>query len=516
MVDKKIAIKTNANLSDETIIEIDNSIDDLVKKFSRNTEQMNLMALEAISLATSVKARSKGLEEQGFLGGILGSITGKNQKVSARNIIDLAETQYIGQQTLNKLAENDLMTYEMVVTLGDKVNRVISDANTVKQDFLELNQQLALFFESMRNNLEARFGALEKTVALLHWKEIIEFQPVYKDKPYPELTRPEKIICLASDFFTLTAQKWKPKDLPFLKSVIVAIGNHPTEKVTLKEVFSAYQEDPGLLCKLLGSKEKIEPLDTLEISPTLLTFKRLDDFKGSDKHVVDTVLEITDGHTVDSISLELVNRFLINELGQDVNKECDFYDVVMNFIEDLMCYRNLQSFYRSSYEVEILDKLYKVKDQKQFDKVITSKEKGKVLLDGDEFTLDLNFPINMEISELRGVGRTKLHLVGSPSESIIYHDDTEKVVRREAMPELFLKFNNLFLTASEPTDLLFLNNDFFEMFKGDDLEIDETIITVICQKERYTAEAKRLKKELSDKTKREQKALNEIKSWLAE
>lgn len=345
MVNTDLILKENTNLSKDNIEEVDSLIDDLIKKHSSNSESMNLMALEATSLATSVKSRSNELEEQGLLKGALNSLTGKNRKISARNSADLADSQYLGQKMLNKLAENNLMTYQMTVVLADKLNRVAEDAINAKQDFLELNQRLATFFESVRQKLEQRFDSLQQTVELLQWKEILEFNPIYNNKPYPELTRAEKIVCLANEFSTITKLQWKPRDLPFLKSVIVAIGHHPKEKVKLKEVYSSYQNDSQLLKQLLnGVGDPSLPSPNIEMTPTLLAFKKINDLNTSEKHVIDTVLNFSPEQDINSVSLEITENFIKNQVNRDLDKEHDFFDIVMNLIEDLAIYKNLKQF----------------------------------------------------------------------------------------------------------------------------------------------------------------------------
>ncbi len=384
MVDKKITIKTNTNLSDASITEIDSLIDDLISKHSENSEKMNLMALEATSLATSVKARSKGLEEQGFLGRILGNLTGKNQKISARNTADLADAQYLGQQTLNKLAENNLMTYQMTVALGDKVNRVIDDANTAKKDFLELNQRLAHFFESMRHSLEARFDSLENSIQFLEWNVLLKHEPIYKKKKYKELSRAEKIICLANQFYSLSQQQWKPKDLYYLKEAIEVVGHHSDDKVALREVYETYQEDPEILNQLLKGVHVNEPLTAVEMAPTILAFSKLAEFKTSEKHIIDTILDYVPNQTAESVSLQLTNKLLINELDRDFDKEHSFYDVVMNLVEDLCIYDAYLSAAQVKKEGERLKKQKQEKQQKLI-------ETNKILVDKNVITSHPNF-----------------------------------------------------------------------------------------------------------------------------
>ncbi|MGR5411006.1 hypothetical protein [Vibrio sp. PNB22_8_1] len=323
--------------------QVDTFIDDLIAKHSKNSEMVNLMALEATSLATSVSSRSKELEGQGFLSRLWGDLTGKNQKVSARNSHDLAQSQYLGQQMLNKLAENNLMTYQMVVSLGDKVNRVVADVNETQQELAELNQNLATFFASMRQTLEAKFTSLERNDDLLFWKETLDFERVYQGKTYGELTRPEKMVCLANEFYHHSHQQWRPRDLSFFKTVMVQVGHHPDEKVSLKEVYQSYQEQPVLLEQLFkGIDVEPELNDAETLMPALMGLGKLQTLASSEAHVVDTILEYSPTASKKDVSLTLATKYVQQTSGRDLGREVPFFDAVMNLVEDLVFYKQVK------------------------------------------------------------------------------------------------------------------------------------------------------------------------------
>lgn len=323
--------------------EVDAFIDELIVKHSKNSEMLNLMALEATSLATSVESRSRGLESQGLMTRFLNSVSGKNQKISARNSRDLAKSQYLGQQMLNKLAENNLMTFQMVVALGDKVNRVALDCREARHDIIQINQSLAAFFEKIRLKLEAAFTTLQRNDDLLFWKETMMFAPIYQNKTYPELSRPEKIVCLANEFYTHSQQQWGPRDLMFLKSILVQVGHSPDELVTLKEIYTTYQDDTSLLTQLFkGVDAEPDLTGTTELTPTLMTFNKLQTFKDEDAHIVDTIEQFSPDTPRNKICLELTSNYITKQTGRDLNHEMPIFDAVMNLVEDLTFYKQLQ------------------------------------------------------------------------------------------------------------------------------------------------------------------------------
>ncbi|HIF9260634.1 TPA: hypothetical protein ACX6RA_003753 [Photobacterium damselae] len=339
-----VSINKNQSVDVEVAEQIDNFVDDFLIKHRDNSEMMNLVALEATSLATSVSSRSKSLEEQNLLSRFWGDLTGKNQKITSRNTRDLAQSQYLGQQMLNMLAENNLMTYQIVVALGDKVNRVVADINDTNLEIARLNANLTQFFSSMRQTLEAKFEQFERNDDLLFWKETLAFEPVYKGKTYIELTRPEKMINLANEFYHHSRQQWSSRDLAFLKSIMVSIGHHPDEKVTLKEVYQAYQCEPNLLSQLFKGIDATPELhDDEVITPTLMAFGKLQSLETNDAHIVDTIVKYSPTTSKQDICLDLTCNYIESTAGRNLDREVSFFDVVMNMVEDLVFYKQLQT-----------------------------------------------------------------------------------------------------------------------------------------------------------------------------
>lgn len=344
MVSNKISLPIYENMECDDFQSADAFVDNLIEKHSNNSEMTNLMVLEATSLITSVESRSRHLESQSWLVRAWSEATSKNQKIAARNDLDLAKSQYIGQQLLNKLAENNLMTYQMVVALGDKVTRVVDDVNHTRLELAQINQTLATFFSGLRQNLEQKFSALERNDELLFWKETMMFEAVYKGRTYAELSRPEKIICIANDFYHYSQQQWSPRDLAFLKSVLVQVGHNPDEKVTLKEVYQSYQQDSDLLAKLFkGIDDTPQLSDSNELTPTLLAFEKINTLDNDDIHIVDTIMQYAPETPRNEVSLELASNYISKQVGRDLGRELPIFDAVMNFVEDLSINKTLNA-----------------------------------------------------------------------------------------------------------------------------------------------------------------------------
>jgi len=343
MVTTSINISKSNQLKYDDYVEMDNCIDELITKHSNNAQMMNLMALEASSLAKNVNSRSSEQENQSFLKRAFKDLTGSNHKVTARSQRDLAESQYLGQQMLNKLAENNLMTYQMVVTIGDNLNQVASDVNNIDSKLVQYNKNLTTFFNNMREKLEERFANVERTVDMLTWARTLKFVKIYQGKTVQELNKIEVIVGIANSFYNKSQQNWDEQDLHLLKSGIEEAGYSPDENIILKDVFKEYQVDNSLLQQLfLGIDGAPELNKATEMTPTLMAFNKLDTLSGEESHLIDTIKEFSPKTTREEASLTVTTKFVTEQCNQNIDKEITFFDAIMHLIEDLTIYDTLK------------------------------------------------------------------------------------------------------------------------------------------------------------------------------
>lgn len=362
MVNAVIPISKNELVDDCDYRDIDSFIDDLISMHKHNSELMNLLTLEASSLSTSVESRSKEIEEQNWLSRKFNDLTGKNSKLTARNQQDLARSQYLGQQTLNKLAENNLMTYQMVVVLGDKLNGAIGDINNTKADLAELRQTLTNFFSSLRLKLDEKHKEFKRNDDLLFWKETIAHEPIYKGKTYKELSLGGKIVCLANEFYRLSHQKWNSRDLSFLKSIYVEIGCKHDESFALNDLFESFINDEDLLSQLFLEIESVIDWNCVTLTtPNLFALKKLHRFTTNEVYIIDTFLEVSPKTPKTTVLISLLEKYLGHNFNINLKQEVTCFEVTMNLVEELMIYnclrqKSLPAFNERIIEAEELKK----------------------------------------------------------------------------------------------------------------------------------------------------------------
>ncbi len=347
----ELVLRDDYPLEESEKTEIDLHLDALIAKHKGDAEKINLWTMEAVSLATAVEARSDELENQGHLSRAWNSLTGRNQKLSARNQGDLARAQYLGQRVLSQLAEQNAITFEVAVAVGEKVNLLAKDYATTKENLAKLYRVLGRFFGQVRERIEGLEHEFRRNDDLLFWKETILEHKVYQNRLYSELEIPEKLACLVSEFLSATKGHWSSRDLAFLKSTMRAVDIAPEEEVVPLDLHRQYQADPALLDRLLQGTG-VEDLSTVASfdTPLMLGFTKLKHLSGESKYLVDTLEESQLNMPRKAIELSLLKNYLKQHTGRSLEATLPAYDFVLELIGDLLMCRSHQEALRLEIE----------------------------------------------------------------------------------------------------------------------------------------------------------------------
>ncbi len=118
---------------------------------------------ESVISLTESENYSNELNSQGTLKRFWGGMTGKNRKF--QNGIDnsLARAQYPSQQTLQKLAEQNLMSFELITAVNNKLNASVIE---IEAEINKIYGTLVTFFKQTKSdiyNLKTELIDLKKT-----------------------------------------------------------------------------------------------------------------------------------------------------------------------------------------------------------------------------------------------------------------------------------------------------------------------------------------------------------------
>lgn len=312
-----------------------NQIDLIIDQHKNNRQTINRLVFDSMALLTDADTASDTLAGKGFFKRLIGSFTGSNRKLEAIINQNRSKAQYLAQQTLQKLAEQNLLSFDLIASVNNKLNFHVEQLNSeIENIYNGLNN----FFKLYQNNIiktELRLDKVERNLNLLTWVNSIEYQ-MFNGINYFELDEISQIICIAKDFYDLTKGEWSVSDLLLLKSVLNQLAIIPTKKINLWEVILKINESEILREKLLGEKIFISSdiIDNnLIILESLYKFNLL---LSEEKYLVTICKKLLNDNsiTINDTSLESLLTKSYIEVKNNINLDNDM--VIFDFILELL------------------------------------------------------------------------------------------------------------------------------------------------------------------------------------
>lgn len=315
--------------------DIESIIDKTIIIHQSNRSEISKLIMESVTCLTVSEARASELANQGFFKRLQNGFSGKTQKIRAELDRNIAKTQYASQQMIQKLAEQNLLSFELTTAVNNKLNTMITE---VDEEMNKIYSALIVFFKQTRsdiNQLEIRLQRIEQNVNLLHWKNTIEYQMI-DGVEYSQLQDAEKVVCLVNDFYVLTDGKWSTADLLLLKATMTTIGIDIKKDIIYREFMENLIRKPKLIKKLFGNTN-IEM--AINIEPFQASF-----IKGLEKHhllqtcekyIVDTVATVSSFNCQEEIELILVDNYLKTKAVFDISKSVNIFDFVLELLVNI-------------------------------------------------------------------------------------------------------------------------------------------------------------------------------------
>ena len=317
--------------------ELNDNIDRIIEAHKNNRQEINRLVFESVAVMTEADYVQDELSNKGFFRRFIGGITGSNQKLQNKINRNRAIAQYTAQQTLQKLVEQNLMTFDLITAVSNKLNASIYEINA---EFNRIYMGLEKFFKHSRNEivrLETRLAKVEQNVQLLTWQNSIEYLD-FDGEEYLDMDDTKKIVCLTRDFFDITKGNWTTSDLLLLKTAMATIGIQPKEKVNYFGILKEIENNKVLKDKLLNGKE-IKPI----IDPSYLiavgTLKKMESLRNEESYIVDTVNNYMKQYDVEvnreRICDDLTDKYLQEKALVNINIDVDSYDMILDLLYNL-------------------------------------------------------------------------------------------------------------------------------------------------------------------------------------
>ena len=195
--------EVSSTLTSEECSELDSNINRIIEAHKPNRQEINRLVFESVAAMTMSEDYEHELESKKGLKRFIGSITGSNKRLQDKINRSRAAAQYVSQQTLQRLAEQNLMSFELITAVNNKLN---ASMVAIEGEINQIYSALVTFFKQSKSDmiqLSQRLDKLERNVNLLNWQNSIEYQ-MFNGVDYADLDDASKIVCLVRDFYDIT------------------------------------------------------------------------------------------------------------------------------------------------------------------------------------------------------------------------------------------------------------------------------------------------------------------------
>ena len=334
---KELQIVDESTISVEVKAEINEDIDRIIAQHKDNRQQINKLVFESVAAMTEADDAQAELSNKGWFKRRWGSITGSNSRLQDRINSNRATAMYASQRTLQKLAEQNLMTFDLIAAVNNKLN-----ASLIKVDaeFENIYKGLANFFKTNRSELariEARLEKVERNIGLLNWQTSIEYQE-FEGVEYAELDDVTKIVCLVRDFYDITKGEWSNSDLLILKSAMRDIEISPKDTVNYFEVMKGISYNEKLKEYILNGNA-ITQIDDPSYLLSLGCLKKFESLNNEEDYLVDTIVEYMNNSGISKdrevVCSDLTSKYLANKAYVNVDIDVECYDLILDLLYNI-------------------------------------------------------------------------------------------------------------------------------------------------------------------------------------
>ena len=332
----ELTVIPSSALTEQEQADLNASIDSIIAAHKNNRQEINRLVYESVSAMTDSEGYEQELSSRKGLRRFWGAITGSNKRLQDKINSSRAAAQFAAQTTLQRLSEQNLLTFDLITAVNNKLN---ASMTAVEGEVNQIYAALIQFFKQNRSDMiqmENRVARLEQNVNLLNWQNSIEYQ-MLDGVEYVDLDDASKIVCMVRDFYDITSGEWRTSDLLLLKTVMSTIDISPRGNIRYYDFIVRVAGDEKLLTKLLGGKH-IQRLPETYLVP-LLGIKKLELLDTDEAYIVDTVENslqsagvVADRHKLEN---NLVQNYVAQESQVNLDTEVNNYDLTMEMLFNL-------------------------------------------------------------------------------------------------------------------------------------------------------------------------------------
>lgn len=328
---KALKVMSQGNLSVQDCQVLDNCIEVFLDKQKNNSLPTSELAFECVNGILDNQGVSKAHSKE------LCHKVLNDDSVQHKITNDLKNERYFYQQMINKLAEKNMLSFDLITAINNRFN---SSLIIVDAEFNKIHDGLGKFVKQNRNELarmEARLENVERNLTLLNWQNAIEYQD-FNGEEYTDLGNAAKSVCLVRDFYDITKGSWSTSDLLLLKTAMSTINIMPKDRLNYFQVLAAIASDAALVEKLLGGKV-LRTINNPAYLIPMSGLKKLDDLQHKEKYIVESVKELLNENKVvksdEIIRHSLAIKYLASEAFVNTDNDVEAYDLMLDLLYNL-------------------------------------------------------------------------------------------------------------------------------------------------------------------------------------
>ena len=312
-----------------------NQIDLIIGQHKNNRQTINRLVFDSMALLTDADTASDTLAEKGFFKRLVGSLTGSNRKLETIINQNRSKAQYLAQQTLQKLAEQNLLSFDLIASVNNKLNFHVEQLNSEIENIYNGLNKFITMYKGHLVQIESRLDTLERNVNLLTWTTSIEYQ-TFEGTPYNELDELTKMICIVRDFYEITKGVWRTSDLLLLKTTISSLNLLPNDQINYIDTLISIHDNPIIRAKLLGDSAIGIKEDFSESLLAMDILRKLNLLESDEKYQIDLCKKYV-SEEVDDLSLrnDLLKTYFMGTKGINGNQNINRYDFLLDLLYNL-------------------------------------------------------------------------------------------------------------------------------------------------------------------------------------
>lgn len=324
------------DLSNEEKQDIDSFIDSVFEQCKDNSKEITQLAMEASFGINAGKNRARELCRQGFFKNLWSNIRGKNRKIRGEIDRDFAVSQRACIKMIQKLADHNKLTFEMIKNINLKLNCLVNEIDE------ELNHIYSKMNDFMSNFIKMykKMDIVENKVNILELVIFIKHHDINGIK-FTDLNINEKFLYFISEFFLRNKSLYIESDLINLRYVMKEIGIESDDKISLLSIYDTLMSNSSIADKffLTFDKEKLNYIEDFTM-PILGNIKKIEKLENEEKYITDSIIEMSSNDRKEVI-LNLLKNYSYNNLNMDLEKENSYFDLSISILGEMKNIDNL-------------------------------------------------------------------------------------------------------------------------------------------------------------------------------